>query len=253
MIQVGATLYTFSKQAGFAQQLPDTLAALADMGYTKVEAFLSDMQSMPQVFAESPVPVCGAHTVPGDIAGTDAVQKVLHQCRCSDICCSGPLEWNSRTPDDYRRTAERLNELGTAFAAEGVRLHYHNHEFEFVAFGDGTLPIDLLAAYLDPRAVTFCFDTGWPALVGNDPVQYLSKLSAQTGYVHLRDFAGRTSVPLGAGGLDLGPVLEGVRALPCARHVVVEQDPDTRDPEGDMRQSREYLLKFLGTQQVDRR
>lgn len=78
----------------------------------------------------------------------------------------------------------------------GVRLYYHNHDFEFDRV-DGVLTgMDLLCVGLDPDAIELCVDAGWVWWAGVDPAESLRSQRERIGLVHLRDFAGPKSLPL---------------------------------------------------------
>ena len=50
-----------------------------------------------------------------------------------------------RTADDWKRVCRTLNGIGRIARSHGLVLAYHNHDFEFVPFGDGPTPFHLLA------------------------------------------------------------------------------------------------------------
>ena len=89
------------------------------------------------------------------------------------ICVSGLLRWQERDADDYRRSAEALNVCGRRLRSEGLALAYHNHDFEFASVEGASTGMDLLLSGLDPEAASLCFDAGWAARAGHDPVAFL--------------------------------------------------------------------------------
>ena len=75
------------------------------------------------------------------------------------------------TLDDYRRLAEEFNRLGEESKRSGVRVAYHNPDFEFSAL-EGQLPYDVLLAGTDPASVAFELDLMWITKGGQDPLDY---------------------------------------------------------------------------------
>ena len=177
--------------------------------------------------------------------GSDVIQY-CHQMGANTVCISGLLQWNERTADDYRRSASALNSLGKQLLAEGLSLQYHNHDFEFEKVDGLTTGMDLLLAGLDSEVISLCFDAGWATKAGHDAVVFMLQHKERIGTVHLRDFKGSISVPLGRGDLDLKSMVDVLPKLPTLQAVMVEQDPGTADPVGDMIQSLIYLGDALG-------
>lgn len=65
----------------------------------------------------------------------------------------------------------------------GIRIHYHNHSWEFC--DDGLIWFTL--ADHSPN-IDFALDTGWAAVTGFDPVDLLDRYPGRFHYVHLRDY-----------------------------------------------------------------
>jgi sugar phosphate isomerase/epimerase len=154
---------------------------------------------------------------------------------------SGLVKWDERGSDDYLRAAEALNTLGQSLRPSKVALQYHNHDFEFLAIGAGATGMDILLDHLDFGSVGLCFDAGWAAIAGVNPSNFMRSHAEKIGSVHLRDFAGDISVPLGMGDLNNKDVIDALPALPNLRAVMVEQDPGADSPINDMSTSRKYL------------
>lgn len=105
--------------------------------------------------------------------------------------------------------------------------------------------MDLLLAGCDPSRVGLCFDAGWAVRAGLDLLVFARTRAEWIGTLHLRDFRGAASVPLGAGDLDLRGTVPELLALPRLRAALVEQDPGGETPEAEMAQSRRFLCDLL--------
>jgi sugar phosphate isomerase/epimerase len=104
--------------------------------------------------------------------------------------------------------ADRLADLGEDLADEGMRLHYHNHDHEFVALNGGTG----FDAFVEATDCGIELDLGLALYAGDDVVRRLQDLGERSRLVHLKDFdvdAGE-SVPVGEGDLDLDGIAEAV-------------------------------------------
>ncbi|MGH8288443.1 MAG: sugar phosphate isomerase/epimerase family protein [Steroidobacteraceae bacterium] len=134
--------------------------------------------------------------------------------------------------DDWRRTAELLDEKGAALKREGLKLAYHNHNIEFVKSGSKT-GYDLLLENTEPGLVCFEMDVGWVAAAGVDPIRLLRAHRGRFRLMHIKDLAASTvpnnafkmnSTDVGAGSLDWRAILPaGYEA--GVRHYYVEQEP----------------------------
>ncbi len=162
------------------------------------------------------------------------------------VCVSGLIRWHEREADDYRRAADALNEWGQRLQNEGLTLHYHNHDFEFAVVEGAATGMDILLSRLDPAAAPLCFDAGWAVRAGHDPARFLTEHAARIGTLHLRDYRGEESVPLGAGDMDFSRLVPTLAALPNLRAALVEQDPATVTPFEDMAASRRFLKERFG-------
>ena len=100
-------------------------------------------------------------------------------------------EWLRRvvgqlTADDWKMNADFLNEKAAVMARSGIKLGYHNHDFEFIPLG-GVTGLDILLKHTDPALVTFQLDVGWAASAGVDPMALLSKYKGRFSLMHVKD------------------------------------------------------------------
>ena len=87
--------------------------------------------------------------------------------------------------DAIKRTAEKVNELQTALARQGITFVQHNHFFEFERL-DGELKYDIYAR-LCPD-VKFQIDAFWAGNFGaEDPAEMVRRFAPRTVALHLKD------------------------------------------------------------------
>ncbi|MFC0674774.1 sugar phosphate isomerase/epimerase family protein [Brachybacterium hainanense] len=148
-------------------------------------------------------------------------------------------QWTS--VEGVERTADLLNSLADAAQSAGVRIGYHNHEFEVQTDLEGRTGLEVLAAALDPRIVLEV-DTFWVAVGGQDPARLLRALGQRVQLAHLKDgpLNRETALqtPIGQGEMDVPAILE---AAPWLEYGVIEFDDYTGDVLDGIRQSREAL------------
>ena len=242
---IAAQLYIFTRMPDLDERIVGLLRGLAEVGYESVEAIADKAPHDLPTLQAAGIAYGAAHLTPPGLEPLEPRLDFLQKVGARHVCSSGPLQWNARTADDYRRTAAFLNAKGQRLREHGIGLHYHNHEFEFAPVEGERTAMDLLLAELDPDAVTLCFDAGWAERAGQNAGEFLSEHGESIRFLHLRDFRGAQSVPLGQGDIDLAAQIALLPHLPHLEYLVIEQDPSA-DPLADMQASRHYLRDTFG-------
>jgi len=128
--------------------------------------------------------------------------------------------------------ADLLNTLGKKCKAAGLKLLYHNHNFEFKANEDGVVPYDYFLEHTDPEFVNFQMDMYWITKAGADPLEYFKRYPGRFKIWHLKDMddQGRFA-PVGTGTIDFGRILSK-KDEAGMKYYIVEQDMtyDGMDP-----------------------
>ena len=70
---------------------------------------------------------------------------------------------------DYKKLAAGINKVAEQCHAAGLKLAYHNHDFEFDQFGD-TNGYEILLNETDPKLVDFELDLYWAVRAGHNPL-----------------------------------------------------------------------------------
>lgn len=119
---------------------------------------------------------------------------------------------------------DMLNRAAEKCAANGIKLLYHNHNWEFE--GGGKVMNALLSDGCDQLG--FCPDIGWVMKGGADAVEFLDKVKAKLGAVHFKDFAannpGCDTVILGSGVAPLAEAAAWLKKNVDGMYVIAEQD-----------------------------
>lgn len=170
------------------------------------------------------------------------------------------------------RYGEALTEIGRiseAMQKSGLKLMYHNHDFEFVKLPDGTYGLDDLYSRFAPDRLLVQLDTCWAHVAGVDPAAYIRGYGQRCAVVHVKDYIKTgdprnlyqligTEVkveeggegffefrPVGFGQIIWEPILQAILEA-GTKWIIVEQDE--HHGLGGLeaaRRSREYL-KILG-------
>lgn len=181
--QLGVQLYSVRNDLG--PQLDHTLARLAEIGFTHIEPYdiLSDTIGLERAMTAAGLTALSAHakiteldrTAVLDAAATLGIGTVL-------VPWVDPAVFDSK--DGVLRLAEEINEAAVAGEAHGIRVGYHNHEFEFASRLDGAAAWELLVANLEPRVVLE-LDTFWASVGGADVFEIIERLRERVKFLHL--------------------------------------------------------------------
>ncbi|WP_425639623.1 sugar phosphate isomerase/epimerase family protein [Algoriphagus yeomjeoni] len=101
-----------------------------------------------------------------------------------------------------------MNTLGEKCNNAGIKLLYHNHDFEFKAMEDGTVIEDLLLKKCNPEFVNFQMDLFWVTKAGVDPLTYFEKYPGRFIAWHVKDMNEEGNfAPVGTGTIDFKRIL----------------------------------------------
>lgn len=90
------------------------------------------------------------------------------------------------TEADARKAIADFNAIGKTMKDAGLQFFYHDHGYEPVKYGDGTL-LDLIITGTDPDLVKFEEDVLWTYLPGVDPAALLRKYPGRFKLMHIKD------------------------------------------------------------------
>ncbi len=123
-----------------------------------------------------------------------------------------------------KNLAEILDKLGEKAHAAGLKLLYHNHDFEFKKDEDGIVPIDYLLENCNPDLVNFQMDLFWVTKAGADPLAYFNKYPGRFIMWHVKDMDDEGKfAPVGKGTIDFSRIL-AEKEKSGMLYYLVEQD-----------------------------
>lgn len=234
-IRVACQTITWGEEQ--CHHFPAVFAEVAAAGYEGVEIGFRHIREIPPETLKSLLDANGLILAASHIGGNledpaqaDAERSVLDEALAylNALGCGLLMYSGLRYRDEPQFDADlaRLNRAALRCREAGVRLLYHNHDWEF-ADADGRV-IEALLTKADP-ALGFCPDIGWVQKGGADVPAFLDRAKARIGAVHFKDFAGpeRTidTVVLGEGIAPLPYAAGWMQAnLPAGSWAIAEQD-----------------------------
>ena len=234
---LAAQLYTIRNHTKTAEDFAASMKKIKEIGYTAVQ--VSAIGPIPhdevwKIVSDLGLTVCNTHIgwdkLQSDIDDVIAQHK-LWQCQHVAVG-SMPAEYREGDEDGYKRFAVEAAEIGEKLAAADLTFSYHNHNFEFVRFGNRT-GLDLIYDETDPRYLQAEIDTYWVQAGGGDPAAWIMKVKDRMPVVHLKDMAvsGREQVmaEVGEGNLNWPAILQACKDANVEWYAV-EQDITPGDP-----------------------
>jgi sugar phosphate isomerase/epimerase len=86
----------------------------------------------------------------------------------------------------YYKFIKDFEPASKLIAENGLKLHYHNHAFEFQRYGNKT-GYDILIEETDPSLFGFILDTYWVQVGGKNPADMIEKLKGRIDCIHFKD------------------------------------------------------------------
>lgn len=236
-MKMGYQLYSAQSLCKTKEGLIDTIKKIAAMGYDGVE-FCSYQgiaaDEMRELLAGCNLEACNSH-VQLERWEADAEGEFIYAKEAGIPCLTIPwLAPGLRTGEGYQKIKDMIPDLIALGRKYGVRLLYHNHDFEFKedAGGNGYVLDSILSA---DDSVGLELDTFWAYFAGVDPVDYMEGKKSRLEMIHVKDYeslGGTVSddgeeVPtfcaIGTGNMNNLRILSCAKALGLS-WVVVEQD-----------------------------
>ncbi|MFC4031683.1 sugar phosphate isomerase/epimerase family protein [Streptomyces polygonati] len=165
--------------------LGGTLARLAALGFTHAEPYdiLTDPDGLGAALRGAGLRASTAHasvvrhevTAVLDAAESLGVETVITPY-------VDPASITDRS--GVERLAETLNSAAGPAAERGIRIGYHNHDFEFAQTVEGVPAYELLVDLLDP-AVVLELDVYWAGVGGADVFELLPRLGERVRLLHV--------------------------------------------------------------------
>jgi sugar phosphate isomerase/epimerase len=220
------------------QPFAEVFRILGDAGYKEVEGYSAlyaelDDAAIQRVKADLDG---NGLTMPTAHFSLDMLEaepgRVLEICRTLGIeAVYCPYLLPEHRPTDaagWRALGERLQVAGEPIRKAGLTFGWHNHDFEFSALPDGTVPQDHLFA--GGPDLGWEADIAWIIRGGADPFAWIQKYGNRITAVHVKDIAPKGENADEDGWADVGygtvPWADLAKALAGSpvKHFIVEHD-----------------------------
>ncbi len=238
-LPIALQLYTVRDP--LAQDTDAALAQVAQIGYQYVElAGLHGKtpEQFKQLLDKHGLTAIASHEGIDELLGD--LPAVIQRARVFgyDFVICPYLDESRR--NSYGKLAGQLAKVAGKLAGVGLTLCYHNHDFEWQVAEDGRRGIDILfdtpggggghgGAGNPPLGSEL--DVYWVAKAGDNPVDWMRKLTGRLPLLHLKDMADtpdRGFAEVGTGIIDFDAILAAAEVC-GVKYLVVEQDSNWKE------------------------
>ena len=234
--QISIQLFTLRDQ--LAIDFEGTIAALHEIGYTRVEhaGFLGRTaeQFKAVLDANSIVSTSGHVLIPqpfdrvawsASLADANTLRStyIVHPFFGIDFA-TGEV---TRTTAPWRAFARDLNKAGMMARRAGLKLGYHNHNWEFFRLTDNPsrTAFDILTDETDPDLVHLELDLFWVTRGARDPVDIIEHNQGRILQYHIKDMDQAGSfTDLGEGLIDFARIFDFSRKAGAVEYIVERDD-----------------------------
>lgn len=154
-----------------------------------------------------------------------------------------------KTEDDWKSLAEKFNTLATKLKTEGIKMAYHNHNFEFVKVNGDTRGLDILLNNTEKGLVNFEMDLYWVVRGGGDPIALFKEHPGRFVMWHIKDMDKNDhtkNTEVGAGTIDFVKIFQ-YHIMAGEQETFMEQEnyAPGMDPYTSIAQSAAYIKNKL--------
>ncbi|SEW45533.1 sugar phosphate isomerase/epimerase family protein [Chitinophaga arvensicola] len=148
---------------------------------------------------------------------------------------------------DYISVAKKLNYAGKRCKEAGLRLAYHNHDFEFIRYGNET-GMDILLKNTDKALVDFEMDIYWVIRSGLQPYALFKANPGRFAMWHIKDMDKsdpHLNTEIGAGTIDYKAIFKHAK-LSGMKYFFVEHESNYKpDMIGSIQQSNRFIKQQI--------
>jgi sugar phosphate isomerase/epimerase len=151
-----------------------------------------------------------------------------------------------KNANDIKSLVNWVNVAAKRVQNAGLKLAYHNHNFEFEPV-EGQMLMEVLLKNTDPDLVDFEMDVYWVVRAGQEPIQWLENYPGRFKLIHAKDMDKtdpKLNTEMGSGSIDFKKIFEETKSE-GVKYYIVEQENYKIDPYASIAQSNKYLRDVL--------
>lgn len=248
MKKIGLQLYTVREYLNSDETIKNLFARIKSMGYTEVEPFgaIENMETPSRIANETGLAISGTIS---NFKAYENREKTIEFCQKFGIKNLGISASEFESANEVERFIEAANSLAEYLDAHGIAISYHNHSHEFRKYENKKTAYEMMADGFDKDKIGFVLDTYWIQHGGGDIRYWIERLTGRLTTLHMKDMKwvknnAVTFAAVGEGNLWWDGIIEAAEKA-GAKHFVVEQDVCDCDSIECIKDSAEFLKKYI--------
>lgn len=251
-MQFGVQTFTIRKKQ--KKNLEAAYRPLAQMGVKELEiariSFNGKTGKAVQAVVEKyGLQVAAIQVKPWHVA--DSMEDVVAFCRCTGcrrvVISQLPFSCIFGSERKFYDFVDTLDDLSDRYEAQGIRLAYHHHNWEYITLSSGKTRMEELLERT--KRIHFVHDTYWTTKCGLSSPQQIRQFGKRLLGIHLRDLALHQKgmqvlsgdAAIGTGIVEFPKVLQAAEESGC-QYLVIEQK--TQRPYADLKISLENCRRI---------
>lgn len=227
---IGAQGYTIREFAQNEADLRVTAKKLHDIGFKtlQVSAFGDiDPKIIREICDENELTIVLTHTNPMLILEqTEQVIENHKALGCKHVGIGAMPEKYRGSLEGMRAFLQDFSEAADKLHAAGMKLHYHNHGFEYEKY-EGKCLIDWMVEETDPEKWGFILDVYWTQFGGRSPSRQILDMAGRIDVIHFKDMKmnghEQRFAAIMDGNMDFDAILEACAEVGI-EYAMIEQD-----------------------------
>lgn len=257
---IGLQLYSLREL--LPKDVDGTLQKVADAGYTQVELYGFSIKDqfwglkparLKQILDQKHLKAVSGHFNMWPFLRTGNEAELVASINAAKILGIKYITVPWLTPEmrtkaaDYILLAKRLNRAGLLCKKAGIKLAYHNHDFEFIKYGSRT-GMDILLKNTDKKLVDFEMDIYWVVRSGLVPADLFKANPGRFVMWHVKDMDKadpKLNAEVGSGSIDYKEIFKSA-GLSGMKYFFVEHETNYKpDFIGSITTSRKYITENI--------
>ncbi len=226
--KIGLAVQLYSVREDMKKDLPGTIAAVGKIGYEGVEFagyFDRSAKELRKLLDAAGLKCCGTHIGLDTLTGDKLMQTVEFNKELGNKNLIVPYlpEKYHETKQAWIDTAKMFNDISDKAKEQGMRVGYHNHQFEFQKV-DGEYLWDIFFG-ATKKEVIMQFDTGNAREGGGDPLPFLKRYPGRAITVHMKEYSkANKDALIGEGDQPWKELIDTCRKVAGTEWFIVEQE-----------------------------
>lgn len=256
----------FTVRAPLAKDVSGTIKKVAAIGYEDSETYGFDPEhgtyyglkasAFKQLLADHKMITTSGHydfTKYFDKSNDDMMRYVDQCIEGASALGQRYITWpwldpTFRTEDNFRILAGKLNAIGERITKAKLGFAYHNHDFEFVDYGNGENGYSIIMRETDPKLVKLQIDPYWVMHSSKlSPAELFSKQPGRFVMWHIKDMdkVTRDYSELGNGSIDFTVILPEASRSGMEYYYIEQGGNFAHDPIQSVTDSAAFFKKNL--------